>query len=249
MSSFASLDELEKHLSTRSYITGYSLSEDDKRELRALGSLPSPSTHPNAYRWATHIVALTGIYIGSNAAAGDKKSSVVTPAKKVAKVENDDEIDLFGDEEEEEKKPAAGDDDLNLFDEEDGETAEERAATKARQARMAQAKKLKEEKDAAEGKTKKKEKAVEKSLVVLEVKPWEADTDLEAVWREIIKFEKEGLTWGETFKLEPVAYGIKKLVLTCTIVDSLIVLDDITESIEAMEDYVQSVEIASMNKI
>lgn len=47
---------------------------------------------------------------------------------------------------------------------------------------MAQALKLKEEKEAKEGKVKKeKEKAVEKSLVVLEVKPWEADTDLKMV--------------------------------------------------------------------
>jgi len=83
----------------------------------------------------------------------------------------------------------------------------------------------------------------------LEVKPWEADTDLEMVWNEIRKFSKEGLTWGETFKLEPVAYGIKKLVMTCAIVDELIVMDDITEAIEALEDFVQSVQVASMNKI
>ncbi len=57
-------------------------------------------------------------------------------------------------------------DDLN----EDGENAEEAAATKARQERMALALKLKEEKEAKEGKVKKeKEKPVEKSLVVLEV--------------------------------------------------------------------------------
>jgi translation elongation factor EF-1beta len=115
---------------------------------------------------------------------------------------------------------------------------------------MEQARKLKEAKDAADGKVKKqKEKPVEKSLVVLEVKPWEADTDLEMVWHEIKKFEKEGLTWGETFKLEPVAFGIKKLVMTCSIVDSLIVMDDITEAIEAIDQYVQSVQVASMNKI
>jgi len=127
-------------------------------------------------------------------------------------------------------------------------TAEEKAAIDARRARMEHARKLKEEKDAKEG-AKKKEKAVEKSLCVIEVKPWEADCDLEAVWREIIKYEQEGLTWGQTFKLEPVAYGIKKLVLTCTIVDHLVLLDDVTENIEAMEEFVQSVNVASMNKI
>lgn len=37
-----------------------------------------------------------------------------------------------------------------------------------------------QEKDAKEGKVKKdKEKPAEKSLIVLDVKPWEADTDLE----------------------------------------------------------------------
>ena len=65
---------------------------------------------------------------------------------------------------------------------EDGETAAEAAASVARQARMAAAKKLKDEKDAKDGKSgAKKDKPVEKSLVVLEVKPWEADTDLKKV--------------------------------------------------------------------
>ena len=131
---------------------------------------------------------------------------------------------------------------------EDGETAAEAAATKARRERMEQARKLKEAADAKAGK-KKKEKEAEKSLVVLEIKPWEADTDLEMVWNEIKKHQQEGLSWGEKFELQPVAFGIKKLVMTCTIVDSLVLMDDITDAIEALEDYVQSVQVASMNKI
>jgi translation elongation factor EF-1beta len=150
-------------------------------------------------------------------------------AKKAAK-EDDDMDDMFGDDEEQE------------------ETAEELAATKARQERMALAKKLKDDKDAKDGK-KAKAKPVEKSLVVLEVKPWEADCDLENVWKEICKTEQEGLTWGVSFKLEPIAYGIKKLVMTCSIVDSLVLMDDITDKIESFEDWVQSVTVASMNKI
>jgi translation elongation factor EF-1beta len=90
---------------------------------------------------------------------------------------------------------------------------------------MEQARKLKEEKDAKEGKKKKdKPKAVEKSLVVLEVKPWEADTDLKMVWEKIREYKQEGLTWGETYKLEPVAFGIMKLVMTCTIVDRYVMV-------------------------
>lgn len=246
MPRFASIADLEKHLSTRyvfldcvlnfgllwlgarcrSYVTGYTLSEDDKTELKALSGFPNQASHPNSYRWAKHITALTGLRVAAGSAA--------TAAAPAAPVQAATESKA---------------DDLNLFDDdEDGETAEERAATQARKARMEAARKLKEEKDAKEGK-KKKVKEVEKSLVVLEVKPWEADTDLEAVWKKIIEFQKEGLNWGATFKLEPVAFGVKKLVMTATIVDSLIVLDDITEWIESHEDYVQSVEIASMNKI
>ena len=113
---------------------------------------------------------------------------------------------------------------------------------------MAEAKRLKDEKDAKEGK-KKTEKAAEKSLLVLEVKPWEADTDLEMVWKKIIEYKQDGLTWGATFKLEPVAFGIKKLILTASIVDSMVLMDDITDNIEALEEYVQSVQVVSMNKI
>ena len=90
---------------------------------------------------------------------------------------------------------------------------------------------------------------MEKSLLVLEVKPWEADTDLEMVWNKIKEYTQEGLAWGESFKLEPVAYGIKKLVMTCTIEDAKIVLDDITDHIESFGDWVQSVTVASFNKI
>jgi translation elongation factor EF-1beta len=85
--------------------------------------------------------------------------------------------------------------------------------------------------------------------VVLEVKPWEADTNLEEVWKLICKTEQEGLIWGQSYKLEPVAYGIMKLVMTCSIVDSIVLLDDVTDKIEALDEFVQSVQVASMNKI
>jgi elongation factor 1-beta len=227
MPSFKSVDELNKHLATRSYVTGYSFSNDDKAALGELKSLPNAKSHAHAYRWAIHILALTGNsaqFLGGAAAP-----SSAAPAAKAAA--DDDVGDMFGDD-----------------DDEDGETAEEKAANKARKARMEAARKLKEEADAKAGKVK-KAKEVEKSLVVLEIKPWEADTDLEMVWNKIREYKQEGLTWGETFKLEPVAFGIKKLVMTATIVDSLVLMDDITENIEALEDYVQSVQVASMNKI
>ncbi|RLN50430.1 hypothetical protein BBJ29_000966 [Phytophthora kernoviae] len=94
-----------------------------------------------------------------------------------------------------------------------------------------------------------KKKPVERSQVVLEVKPWEAETNLEELAAKIKALPVEGLTWGEGHKLVPVAFGIKKLLVQCVIIDDLVLLDDITDSIEQFEDYVQSVDVASMNKL
>jgi translation elongation factor EF-1beta len=165
------------------------------------------------------------------------KAPAPAPAPKKAAAA-DDFDDMFGDDDDEGDYDAAG------------ETAAEREAAKARRDRMEKARLLKEEADKKAGKVKKdKKKEAEKSLLVLEVKPWEADTDLEAVFKMIKEYQQEGLVWSESFKLEPVAFGIKKLVFTAVIVDSLVLMDDVTDNIEKLEDYVQSVTVASMTKV
>lgn len=60
MAKFATVQDLDKHLASRSYVTGYSLSSADKDALAALKSAPCASAQPHAYRWALHISALTG---------------------------------------------------------------------------------------------------------------------------------------------------------------------------------------------
>ena len=184
-------------------------------------------------------------YAAAMGGAGTSSSAkpAAKPAAKKAVVADDD-FDMFGDDEEEDNGAIVND---------MGETASEAKAAEARRERMAAAAKLKAEADAKKNAGKpaveKKAKPAEKSLIVLDVKPWEADTDLAMVWREICKTEQEGLTWGQSFELHPLAFGIKKLVMTVTIVDALVLMDDVTDKIEALEDWVQSVEIASMNKI
>ena len=232
MPAFKDIAELDAHLASRSYIEGYALSAADKATFEAHGAvaLGSKATHKHAYRWALHIAAVSGLEDAFKSFAAPAVAAV-KPAAKAAKA--DDDMDIFD----------YGEDDAE-------ETAEEAAAAKARRERIAAAAKAKKAKEEAEGKVKKeKEKPAEKSLVVLEVKPWEADTNLEELWKEIIKYEQEGLQWGATFKIEPVAFGIMKLVMTCTIVDSMVLMEDVTDAIEKLEDYVQSVNIASMNKV
>ncbi len=241
------VEEIEKRMATASYMKGYSFSPADTVAFKGLSSFPDQGATPNAFRWAKHIAALTGLQLGASTAAAKPAAAAAKPAavaKPAASKPANDELDLFGDEEEEEDNGAIVND--------MGETAEEVKAAEARRARMAAAAKLKADADAKKNANKpveKKEKPAEKSLIVLDVKPWEADTDLVMVWKEICKTEQAGLTWGQSYKLEPLAYGIKKLVMTCTIVDAQVLMDDVTDKITAMEDWVQSVEIASMNKI
>merc|ERR1712113_660298 len=132
------------------------------------------------------------------------------------KKEDDDDFDVFGDDDEEEEAPK-----------------ESRAEMLAR---------LKKE---AEERTRKKE-AKQRTLVGLEVKPWDTEQDLMELWKKITTtITPEGVKWGEGCTLVEIAFGIKKIATTFTMgVNNS--SDDIVELIEAMEDEVQSVEVTSM---
>lgn len=68
---------------------------------------------------------------------------------------------------------------------------------------------------------------------------------LEAAVRGI---EKDGLVWGGS-KLVPVGFGIKKLQINLVIEDDKIGLDDLQQEIEEFEEFVQSTDIAAMQKL
>jgi len=133
------------------------------------------------------------------------------------------------------KAPAAADDDeADLFGD-DGDAA-------------AAAVKVDKPAAAADGK-KAKPKPVQKTICVYDVKPLEAETEpsvLEAAVRSIVM---DGLSWGETFKVEEIAYGVKKLVVQCVVEDEKVSLDELEEKIMSFEDIIQSIDQLSMNKI
>jgi translation elongation factor EF-1beta len=85
-------------------------------------------------------------------------------------------------------------------------------------------------------------------MIVLDVKPWDDETDMELLKKNVLAIKMEGLVWG-TNKLVPVGYGIKKLSVTAVVVDDLVGVDDLIDLITADEDHVQSVDIASFNKL
>lgn len=132
----------------------------------------------------------------------------------------------------------------DLFGDTDSDDEEALKAQEERAQAALAAKAVRDAKKAEAGK-----KVVAKSSVVLEVKPWESDTDMAAMEASVRGIDMPGLTWGAS-KLQEIGYGIKKLVIMCTIIDELVPsTDDITEKIEAFEDYVQSCDIAAFNKL
>ena len=141
-----------------------------------------------------------------------------------------------GKDKKEEKPKKDDDDDFDLFgDDDDDGAAAKAAAAKA--------------KEAAKGKKKKKE-VIAMSLVLLEVKPMDDKTDLDALAKQIFStFTQEGLYWKTEYKKEPVAFGIFKLIIGFSLEDEKVSVDDIVEKIEGLEDHVQSVEIQAFNKI
>jgi len=131
-----------------------------------------------------------------------------------------------------ESKPAAADDDIDLFGSDDEEQSEE---TKKRLAEYT-------------AKKSKKEQVIAKSTIVLDVKPWDDETDLGAMEKVVRSIEADGLVWGPS-KLVPVAFGVKKLQIGCVVEDDKIGTDFLEEKICEFEDYVQSVDVVSFNKI
>jgi len=127
----------------------------------------------------------------------------------------------------------AEEEDLDLFGDDNEEDA---AAAKAA---------------AEKAKTKKKEKkpVIAQSLVLFEVKPLDDTTNLDDMAAEILKIQGDGIYWKTEYKKEPVAYGIFKLIIGVTVEDEKVSVDGLQEQIEALTDYVQSVEILAFNKI
>ena len=97
----------------------------------------------------------------------------------------------------------------------------------------------------------KKKLAKGRSMIVFEVKPFEPETDLESLAKNIKAIKHEGIqNWGVEHKLVPVAFGIKKLVISAVVFDMLIGMDDIIDMInEKYEDDIQSIDIQSMSKV
>ena len=203
----------------------YSPSQADVAVFKAISSAPSADKYPYAARWYKHVASFEEEF---GTLPGDSTKPCTVYGPEVAEVTLNPA-----------KAPAAeedDDDDVDLFGSDDEE--EDAEAVRIREERLAEYKKKKE------GKT----KPAAKSVVTMDVKPWDDETDMKALEDAVRSIVKDGLVWGLS-KLVPVGFGIKKLQITLVIEDDKISLGDLEEEIQGFEDYVQSTDIAAMQKL
>jgi len=213
---------LNNWLKTRSYISGYTPSQADVVTFKAVPKEPAAEKYPYAYRWYNHIKSYESEF---STLSGDPSKPFTTYGPESVPVAINPK-----------DAPAEEEDDMDLFgsdeEEEDPEVVAER------EKRLADYKKKKEG----------KAKPAAKSIVTLDVKPWDDETDMEELKANVLAIEMDGLVWGAS-QLVAVGFGIKKLQINIVIEDEKVSLDELQQKIEEDEDHVQSTDVAAMQKL
>jgi len=221
----AGLTMLNNWVKTRSYVLGYSPSQADVKTFQAIESAPAVEKYPYAYRWYKHIGTFESEF---SSLPGDPSKPYTAYGPEVAELPINPKAP--------EKEAEDDDDDVDLFGSDDEE--EDAEAARIRDERLAEYNKKKATKT----------KPAAKSIVTMDVKPWDDETDMKALEASVRSIEKDGLVWGGG-QLVAVGFGIKKLQINVVIEDDKVSLNDLQEQIEEFEDFVQSTDIVAMQKL
>ncbi|KAL0219903.1 hypothetical protein P9112_005556 [Eukaryota sp. TZLM1-RC] len=140
--------------------------------------------------------------------------------QKIAQPEEEEDFDVFGEEDEEEQ-------------------------AKLLEQKAKEAQKRIDERNKAKGKD-----VIAKSLIVMDIKTWGPEIDIDELANKLKEeVQRDGLVWGSHTKV-PIGFGVSKLQQTLVIEDEKIPsMDEVQEAIEELDDYVQSTDIVSFNKL
>lgn len=194
-------------------------SQADTAVFDALKKAPAKGQYPHVARWYAHIASFEASGRKQFPKSKKEAASYVSGGSAPAAAADDED-----------------DDDVDLFGSDDEE--EDAEAAKIREERLA----------AYAAKKSKKPALIAKTSVLLDVKPWDDETDMDEMLKSVKTIEMEGLVWGAS-KLVPVGYGINKLQVMCVVEDAKVSIDELQEKITDFEDFVQSCDVAAMNKI
>jgi len=226
------LQGYDKKLENNLFFKGPQPSQEDAEVLEELTKakcVPDQDKFPNLFAWYSLAVLFEDEVVaswkkpehkgGKKGKKDEKKDEKKNEKKSEKKDDEIDEDDLFGDETEEDKK------------------AKEEAHKK------------REEEKKEDGKKKKKVE-VQKSLVLIDVKVYDPEQDYDALAEKILKnIKREGLVWKTEYKLQEVAFGVKKIVMGMVVEDEKVSVDDIIDELCSWEDEIQSVDIVAFNKL
>ncbi|KAF9890302.1 Elongation factor [Aspergillus nanangensis] len=219
----AGLTLANNYLASRSYIVGDAPSQADAVTFKAFSGAPDAAKYPNVARWYKHIASFEAEF---SALPGDASKAYTAYGPESTELPTNPK-----------DMPAAEDDDMDLFGS-DSDEEEDAEAVRVREERLAEYKAKKA------GKT----KPAAKSIVTLEVKPWDDETNLEEMEANVRSIEMDGLVWGAS-KFVAVGFGIKKLQINLVVEDEKVSTDELQQQIEEFEDHVQSTDIAAMQKL
>ncbi|GAB7366039.1 hypothetical protein MBLNU230_g7608t1 [Neophaeotheca triangularis] len=215
---------LDHWAKTHSYIVGYGPSQADVKSFEACPNEPAPEKFPHAYRWYKHIASFKPEF---SSLPGDPSKAFTAYGPEVSELPTNPKAP---------EKKEEDDDDVDLFGSDSEEEDEE--AKKVRESRL---------KEYAEKKAGKAKPAA-KSIVTMDIKPWDDETDMKALEEGVRGISWDGLVWGAS-KLVPVGFGIKKLQINLVVEDEKVSLEELEEEIQGLEDYVQSTDVAAMQKL
>lgn len=233
------LTTLENHFTDNLYLGGNFPNAEDAllfEQFASSNTEPNQSTHLNLWSWFALISLYTAPVKESWKAVAPAKKEETKKAAPPKKEEPKKEETKKEEPKKEEPKKAAADDDMDLF----GDDGDDDAAA---------LEEMKKKKADEKKKDKKKEELVQKSLILLEIKVWDPEQDYDALAKRILEITKDGLFWKTEYKLQDVAFGVKKIVIGMVVEDEKVSVDDIIDEIQSWEDDVQSVDIAAFNKL
>ena len=226
------LQGYDKKLENNLFFKGPQPSNEDAEVLEELTKekcVPDQEKFPNLFAWYSLVILFEDEVVATwkkpeqhQKGKKGKKEEKKDEKKEEKKEKKDDEIDeddLFGDETEEDKKVKE------------------------------EAHKKREEEKKEDGKKKKKVE-VQKSLVLIDVKVFDPEQDYDALAEKILKnVKRDGLVWKTEYKLQEVAFGVKKIVMGMVVEDEKVSVDDIIDELTSWEDEIQSVDIVAFNKL
>jgi len=238
MSNFEDLDKpkglgkLNGFLAPKSYVVGYYPSKEDTvlfTEVSKHWSAGPEAKFAHVRRWWSHIHSFSEDERNSWAAPEEKHAAVKHEQKKP---EEHKKPEPKKTEEKKEKKEEEEEEDGDLFGDDDEEIEKQAAEI------------------AAESKKEVKPVRVQKSNVILDVKPYDSSTNMEDLEIKVRNIAMEGLVWGPS-KMVEIAYGVKKLQITCVVEDEKVNLEDLEKSIKRLgnKELVQSVDTAAMVRV